>query len=173
MADVKIAGETFHVLVEGPERAPVIMLSNSLGTNLHLWDGQVAALTKHFKVVRYDSRGHGKSPVSGGAFSIAGLGRDAIAIMDALHLDRVHWMGLSMGGMVGQWLLVNARERIGRAILANTAAQLGPPDMWNTRIRKVLSQGMGSIIPAVIDRWFTAAFQAAAPAEVARVVAML
>ena len=77
MADVKIAGETFHVLVEGPERAPVIMLSNSLGTNLHLWDGQVAALTKHFKVVRYDSRGHGKSPVSGGAFSIAGLGRDA------------------------------------------------------------------------------------------------
>ena len=173
MAELKIAGETFNVMVEGPERAPVIMLSNSLGTNLHMWDGQMAALTPTFRVVRYDSRGHGKSPVSGGALSIAGLGRDALAIMDALELDRVHWLGLSMGGMVGQWLLVNARERIGRAILANTAAQMAPPDLWNTRIRTALSQGMGAIVPAVIERWFTPAFQTRAPAEVARIVAML
>ena len=173
MAEMKIAGETFNVRVDGPEKAPVIMLSNSLGTNLHMWDGQIAALTKYFKVVRYDSRGHGKSPVTGGAYSIAGLGRDALAIMDALQLDRVHWLGLSKGGMVGQWLLANARERIGRAILANTAAQLGTPDMWNTRIRTVLSQGMGAIIPAVIDRWFTLGFQTKAPAAIARVVDML
>ena len=173
MAEMKIAGEMFNVEVVGPARAPTIMLSNSLGTNLHMWDGQIAVLTKYFKVVRYDSRGHGKSPVSGGAYSIAGLGRDALAIMDALELDRVHWLGLSKGGMVGQWLLANARERIGRAILANTAAQLNTPDFWNTRIRTVLSQGMGAIIPMVIDRWFTPAWQIKAPQEIARVVDML
>ena len=173
MAEMKIAGEMFNVVVEGPARAPTIMLSNSLGTNLHMWDGQLSVLTKYFRVVRYDSRGHGKSPVSGGAYSIAGLGRDALAIMDALELDRAHWLGLSMGGMVGQWLLANARERIGRAILANTAAQLATPDFWNTRIRTVLSQGLGAIIPAVIDRWFTPAFQIKAPREIARVVDML
>ena len=173
MAEMRIAGEAFNVQVDGPERAPAIMLSNSLGTNLHMWDGQIGVLTKHFKVIRYDSRGHGKSPVSGGAYSIAGLGRDAVAIMDAMQLDRVHWLGLSMGGMVGQWLLTNARERIGRAILANTAANMSPPDIWNTRIRTVLSQGMGAIIPAVMDRWFTLEFQARAPTEMAKVVAML
>ena len=173
MAEMKIAGEMFNVRVEGSDKAPVIMLSNSLGSNLHMWDGQISVLTKYFKVVRYDSRGHGKSPVSGGAYSIAGLGRDALAIMDALQLDRVHWLGLSMGGMVGQWLLANARERIGRAILANTAAQLGTPDLWNTRIRTVLSQGMGAIIPAMIDRWFTASFQAKAPNQIARIIEML
>ena len=173
MAEMRIAGEGFNVLVEGPDRAPAIMLSNSLGADLHMWDAQIGVLTKYFKVIRYDSRGHGKSPISGGAYSIAGLGRDAISIMDALQLDRVHWLGLSMGGMVGQWLLTNARERIGRAILANTAASMGPPEIWNTRIRTVLSQGMGAIIPAVIDRWFTLDFQARAPAEIARVVAML
>jgi 3-oxoadipate enol-lactonase len=173
MAEMNIAGETFNVQIDGPDKAPVIMLSNSLGTTLHMWDRQISVLARYFKVVRYDSRGHGRSPVTGGAYSIAMLGRDALAIMDALSLDRVHWMGLSMGGMVGQWLLTHARERIGRAILANTAAQLGTPDMWNTRIRTVLSQGMGAIIPATIDRWFTLPFQAKAPGEIAKIVEML
>ena len=173
MAETKIGGETFNVLVEGPERAPVLMISNSLGTNLHMWDGQMAALKKHFRTVRYDTRGHGGSVVTGGTYSIAGLGRDAVALMDALHLDRVHWLGLSMGGMIGQWLLTNARERIGRAILANTSARMPPPDMWNTRIRTVLSQGMQAITPTVIDRWFTPGFQERSPEAVARIADML
>ena len=173
MAEMMIGGETFNVLVEGPERAPVLMVSNSLGTNLHMWDGQMAALKKHFRVVRYDTRGHGASTVTGGAYSIAGLGRDAVAMMDALHLDRVHWLGLSMGGMIGQWLLVNARERIGRAVLANTSARMAPPEMWNTRIRTVLTQGMHAITPSVIDRWFTPGFQERAPEAVARIADML
>jgi 3-oxoadipate enol-lactonase len=173
MAEMRMVGDSFNVHVDGPERAPAIMLSHSVGTNLHMWDKQIVDLTKRFKVIRYDSRGHGQSAVSGGTYSIAGLGRDAIAIMDALELDRVHWMGLSLGGMVGQWLLTNARERIGRAVLANTAAHIGPPDLWNTRIRTVLSQGLGAIIPATIDRWFTLDFQNRMPGEVDKVIEML
>ena len=173
MAEMIIGGASVNVLVEGPENAPVLMLSNSLGTNLHMWDGQMAALHKTFRTVRYDTRGHGRTVVTGGTYSIAGLGRDAVAIMDALHLDRVHWLGLSMGGMIGQWLLVNARERIGRAVLANTSSRLPPPEMWNTRIRTVLSQGMHAITPTVIDRWFTPEFQERNPGEIARIAEML
>ena len=173
MAEMMIGGASFNVLVEGPEKAPVLMLSNSLGTDLHMWDGQMAALHKTFRTVRYDTRGHGRTVVTGGTYSLPGLGRDAVAIMDALHLDRVHWLGLSMGGMIGQWLLVNARERIGRAVLANTSARMPPPEMWNTRIRTVLSQGMHAITPTVIDRWFTPEFQERAPGEIARIAEML
>ena len=114
-------GVEFNVTLDGPENAPPLMLSNSLGTNLHMWDPQIPELTKHFRVIRYDSRGHGKSGAPDGPYSIEELGRDALAIMDALELDQVHWIGLSKGGMIGQWLLTHAPERIGRAVLAKPA----------------------------------------------------
>src|SRR3984957_4802521 len=104
----------------GRERAPVLMLSNSLGTNLQMWDAQIAAFTKHFRVLRYDRRGHGKSGVTAGPYTMERLARDALAILDALGIARVHWCGLSMGGMEGMWLGANAPGRIARLILSNT-----------------------------------------------------
>ena len=169
MADMKIGGETFNIEVEGPEKAPVLMISNSLGSNLHMWDDQIPALTKHFRVVRYDSRGHGKSAAPAGPYSLEQLGKDALAILDALGVKKAHWMGLSKGGAVGQWLLLNAPERIERAVLANTAAQFGSADTWNERLRIVREQGMAGLVQAVIDRWFTKEFQAKAPETIARI----
>jgi 3-oxoadipate enol-lactonase len=168
-----IAGEPFNILIEGPENAPVLMFSNSLSSNLAMWDAQVAALKVDFRVVRYDSRGHGKSVAAKGPYSIAQLGHDALAIMDALKLDKVHWCGLSKGGMVGQWLLTHAPQRIGKAILANTAAEMPPPELWNGRIRYVAQNGMAAIVDATIDRWFTKMFQSKAADEIARVRRMI
>jgi 3-oxoadipate enol-lactonase len=173
MAGVKVGGETFRVEVEGPADAPVLMVSNSLGTNLHMWDAQMPALTRSFRVVRYDSRGHGGSPAPDRPYSIEELGRDALGILDALEIEKVSWLGLSKGGMVGQWLLTHAPERIERAVLANTAAQAGAPDLWNERVRTVRAQGMAGITPSVIDRWFTKTFQESHPEAIAKIVAML
>ena len=163
----------FRVEIEGPATAPVLMLSNSLGTDLHMWDAQMPALTKKFRVVRYDSRGHGGSVANEGPYSISMLGQDALAIMDALDLSSVNWLGLSMGGMVGQWLLAHAPERITRAVLANTSAYMPDARPWNTRILTVQKNGMASITGGVIERWFTPEFQAREPAAVQRIADML
>jgi 3-oxoadipate enol-lactonase len=166
-------GVGFNVTLDGPENKPPLMLSNSLGTNLHMWDPQIPELTKHFRVIRYDSRGHGKSGAPDGPYSIDELGRDALAIMDALELDQVHWIGLSKGGMIGQWLLTHAPERIGRAVLANTGSHMPPPDLWNQRIRTALDKGMEELTPGVIERWFTPEFRAREPDTVEKIVRML
>lgn len=171
MAEMKIGEETFNVEVEGPENAPVLMISNSLGSNLHMWDDQIPALSKHFRVVRYDSRGHGLSAAPAGPYSLEELGKDALAILDALGVRKAHWMGLSKGGAVGQWLLLNAPDRIERAVLANTAAQFGSADTWNDRLRTLREQGMAGMVGAVIDRWFTKEFQQKAPEAIARIKA--
>jgi 3-oxoadipate enol-lactonase len=166
-------GVEFNVTLDGPENAPPLMLSNSLGTNLHMWDWQIPELTKHFRVIRYDSRGHGQSGAPDGPYSIDELGRDALAIMDALELDQVHWMGLSKGGMIGQWLLTHAPERIGRAVLANTGSHMPPPDLWNQRIRTAMDKGMEELTPGVIERWFTPEFREREPETVQKIVRML
>ncbi|MGL4241444.1 MAG: alpha/beta fold hydrolase, partial [Beijerinckiaceae bacterium] len=145
-----INGEKFNILVEGPESAPVLMFSNSLSSNLTMWDPQAAALKSRFRIVRYDSRGHGKSVARAEPYSIAQLGTDALAIMGALRIEKAHWCGLSKGGMVGQWLLTHHPERIGKAVLANTAAQMPPPELWNGRIRNVSQNGMAAIVDATI-----------------------
>lgn len=168
-----INGEPFNIVVEGPADAPVLMFSNSLSSNLHMWDAQAAALKERFRTIRYDSRGHGKSVAGKGPYSIAQLGADALAIMDALKLDKVHFCGLSKGGMVGQWLLTHHRERIGKAVLANTAARMPPPELWNGRIRNVSHNGMAAIVDATIERWFTKGFVERSPALVATVKAMI
>jgi 3-oxoadipate enol-lactonase len=169
MADLKIGDETFNVEVEGPAKAPVLMISNSLGSNLHMWDQQMPELTKHFRVVRYDSRGHGKSAASPGPYTFEQLGKDALAILDALGVRKAHWMGLSKGGAIGQWLLVNAPHRIERAVLANTGSQFGSADTWNERLRLVREQGLGALVDGVMDRWFTKPFQKKSPETVAKI----
>ena len=135
MPFIDIKGERFHVQIDGEEGKPALLLSNSLSSDLSMWDDQIPAWAEHFRVVRYDQRGHGKSVVSPGPYSIAQLGRDAVAILDALGVVKAHWCGLSLGGMVGMWVLTHAGHRIERAVLANTAAHMGPPDLWNGRMR--------------------------------------
>lgn len=163
MADLIIGGETFRVEVEGDPTRPAVLLAHSLGVDLSMWDPQLPALTKHFRVIRYDARGHGGTDLGTAPVSIARLGRDALAILDALELETVHFLGLSMGGAVGLWLLANAPERIERAVLANTAPKLGTPDLWNARITAVLADGMAETAQSTIERWFTPAFAGAHP----------
>lgn len=173
MAEIEIAGEIFNIVVEGHSDAPPLIISNSLGTNLHMWDAQIPALTKHFRVIRYDSRGHGKSVANQGPYSIGQLAQDALNILDHFGVQKAHWLGLSKGGMIGQYLLTHFPERIGRAILANTGSAMPPADNWNARIKLVNAQGMGPITPAVIQRWFTPDFIKNSGPAVERIVDML
>jgi 3-oxoadipate enol-lactonase len=173
MTGVTIAGETFNVLFEGDESKPVLMLSNPIATNLHIWDPQCPALLEHFRLLRYDSRGHGLTTVDHGPYSIGRLGRDALAIMDALGVEKAHWLGLSLGGMTGLWLLINARERIDRAVLAGTAAHVAGADMWNNRIRMAREGGMEGVAEGSAERWFTRNFREREPGKVERVMAMV
>jgi len=152
-----------HVEVEGPERAPAIMLCNSLGTTLAMWDAQVKAFARHFRVVRYDRRGHGRSGVTKGPYSMAMLGQDALAIMDALDLKKVNWCGLSMGGMVGQWLGANAPDRIERLVLANTHYYYTDKEFWSGRIKLVSDKGLAHIVGPNMERWFTREFREREP----------
>ncbi|MDF2118772.1 3-oxoadipate enol-lactonase [Roseiarcaceae bacterium H3SJ34-1] len=173
MARMQVGTGEFNVVIDGADDAPAVLLSNSLGTNLHMWDDQAEALRTRFRVIRYDSRGHGGSVADEGPYSIEQLGRDALAILDALQVSKAHFVGLSMGGMVGMWLMTNAPERIGRAVLANTGAHMGSPDLWNTRIRTAKTDGMAPLTAATIDRWFTREFQESAPQAVERIAQMV
>ena len=176
MAQLRLAEGELDYTLQGPAGKPVLVLSNSLGTNRHMWDSQVAAFTEHFQVLRYDTRGHGQSLVSPGTYSIEQLGGDVLALLDALQLDKVHFCGLSMGGLIGQWLGINAGERLHKLVICNTAAKIGTQDVWNPRIEMVLGQGeqaMVALRDASIARWFTPAFAEANPSETRRVTDML
>jgi 3-oxoadipate enol-lactonase len=166
-------GCPIHVRLDGPDGAPVLMLSNSLGTTLDMWDAQLPAFSKHFRVVRYDRRGHGRSGVTPGPYTMERLGRDALAVMDGLGLQRVSWCGLSMGGMVGQWLGAEAPQRIDRLILSNTSSHYPDPTPWNDRIAAVREGGLAAVADRVLGAWFTAEFRERAPDTVARMKAMM
>ena len=158
-----------HYDLTGPENAPVLVFSNSLGTNFSMWDSQLRVLQRNFRVLRSDTRGHGQSSVTPGPYSIDQLAKDVLSLLDFLSFDRVDFCGLSMGGMIGMWLSLNAPHRLKRVILCNTAAKIGTPEFWNPRIEKVRAGGMRSISAAVVERWFTAAFRSASPAVVAAI----
>jgi len=166
-------GCPINVVVEGPERAPFLMLCNSLGTDHRMWDPQVKPFTKHFRLVRYDRRGHGRSGVTPGPYSMAQLGRDAIAVMDALGIRRTNWCGLSMGSMVGQWLGANAADRIERLILSSSSCYYANKESWNDRIRNARQVGMGSMGPFIMERWFTKPFRDREPAVIAQMTSTL
>jgi 3-oxoadipate enol-lactonase len=141
--------------LEGAADRPVLVLSNSIGTDLHMWDAQASALAKHYRLLRYDSRGHGASGVPAGAYSTDRLGRDVLELLDALGIGRVHFCGLSLGGMVGQWLGIHAPERIDRLILCNTSSWLGPASQFEERIRAVLNDpGLVRTVPMFLGGWF-------------------
>lgn len=173
MPMVDADGCRINVSVEGRDAGPTLVLSNSLGCTLQMWEPQMAALTKVFRVIRYDRRGHGKSDPGVTPYSIERFGRDVLAILDDLNIARAHWCGISMGGMVGQWLAANAGERFDRMILANTACYYPDPSNWDARIKAVRDGGLAAIADTVMTGWFTADFREHAPQVVARMKAML
>jgi 3-oxoadipate enol-lactonase / 4-carboxymuconolactone decarboxylase len=151
-------GIGLHYRFDGPDNAPVLMLSNSLGTTLEMWDAQLPALAGRFRVLRYDTRGHGRSEAPPGDYSVEQLGRDVVGLLDVLGLERVHFCGLSVGGLTGQWLGLHAPQRLQRLIIANTAARIGDADGWNTRIALVRARGMAEVADGAVSRWFTEGF---------------
>jgi 3-oxoadipate enol-lactonase len=158
---------------DGREGAPVVVFSNSLGTTHGMWDSQVEAFHQDFRVLRYDSRGHGQSSVTPGSYNIAQLAADVVQLLDALKLDRVFFCGLSIGGMVGMQLGLSAPSRFHKIVLSNTAAKIGTPDTWNARITAVQQGGMKAVAGAVIERWLSAGWRTTHAGETAKVQEML
>ena len=168
-----LPGVRLHYELEGDSTLPVLVLSNSLGVNLAMWDPQLQALAGHVRLLRYDTRGHGGSSIPEGPYTIAQLGRDVLGLLDTLGIARAYFCGLSIGGAIGQWLGVNAPDRIDKLILSNTAAKIGNDETWNARIALVQREGLAPVISGTLDRWFTTDFRASHPEAVARVRAML
>jgi 3-oxoadipate enol-lactonase len=159
--------------LDGPAGAPPLLLSNSLGTTSEMWDPQIPALTGRYRVVRYDTRGHGTAPVPNGPYSLDDLGGDAVALLDRLGIERAHVVGLSLGGMTGMWLGAHAPERVDRLVLMCTSAMLAEEHDWPARANLVREQGPGAIADATIERWFTPGFVERNPDTVARLRATL
>jgi len=180
---IDVQRESFNCRVDGPADAPALVLSNSLGADLAMWEPQMPALTERFRVLRYDQRGHGASTVTPaardssrlayGAYSLETLARDVLTLLDALKIKRAHFCGLSMGGATGMWLAVNAPERVDRLALANTAPKFSTPEAWNARIDAVRKGGVEAIADAVLERWLTSGFRARAPETTARMRKMM
>ena len=162
-----------HYRRDGNPALPCLVLSNSLGTDLTMWDAQAAALSDTFHVLRYDTRGHGFSETGRARAGLARLGSDVLALLDHLDIARAAFCGISMGGITGQWLGVHAPERIERLVLANTAACIGSADAWRTRAAQVRATGMDAVADGAAARWFTPGFAEREAGSVTRLVQRL
>jgi 3-oxoadipate enol-lactonase len=158
MPFARVAGRQIHYCLDGKQGLPLLVLSNSLGTDLSMWDLQLPAFTGHFRVLRYDSCGQDASSSATGGFGIDRLGQDVVRLLDHLGIATVSFCGLSVGGLVGQWLGLNAAKRVGKLVLCNTAAHIGNVDGWNARIDAVKKGGIASISTGILERWFTQPF---------------
>ena len=157
MSMVQIGNEALHYSLTGKAGAPVLVLSNSLGTSLAMWSPQ-ESLADHFQLLRYDTRGHGKSMKPRGPYTLQQLGTDVLHLLDHLGIEQAAFCGISMGGLTGQWLGVNAADRLSHLIIANTAARIGTEESWRERAATVRSQGMAPIAESAASRWFTAEY---------------
>ncbi len=176
MPSVRLADGDLNYRLEGPEGAPVLILSNSLGTTLEMWDPQVAAFSEHHRLIRYDTRGHGGSPVTPGPYRFADLGHDVLAVLDALGIARAAFCGISMGGHTGLWLGIHAASRFNAIAVCNSAALIGTAQGWNDRAAMVREGGqaaMQSLAASAPARWFSADFVQAQPAAVERTQAWI
>jgi len=162
-----------HYAFTGPAAAPALILSNSLGTTVSMWDAQVPAFEKQFRLLRYDVRGHGQSSTPPPPYAVPDLASDVLALADSLGITRFHFCGLSIGGMTGMSLAVQAPERLHKLVLCNTAPKIGTNEFWNARIRTVETKGMKEVAGAVTARWFTPAFQVSSPDKVASAIGVL
>ncbi|MBX0334313.1 3-oxoadipate enol-lactonase [Pontibacter sp. HSC-14F20] len=163
MPTLKIAGNDCFYTYENLGHDNTIVFSNSLGTDLTMWDKVVHILRKHLNILRYDTRGHGQSSISADTVTVAELGQDVIGLLDHLGIGKVYFCGLSMGGLIGQWLGINHPDRFKKIIIANTAAKIGTAEGWNTRIAQVKERGLQSLLDGTAQRWFTPAFRQAHP----------
>lgn len=166
MSRIAIGGIDLRYTLEGPEGAPVVAFSNSLGATLEMWDDLLPALSDRFRVLRYDTRGHGGSAAHDAPTEIADLAGDLAGLLDALGIARAHLVGLSLGGMTVQALASANPERVASATLMATAAHLPSEEMWDERARTVRAQGTAALVEATLGRWFTPAFLAGEPATV-------
>jgi 3-oxoadipate enol-lactonase len=160
---IEVDGVRLAYRVDGPATAPALVLSNSLDLDRRMWQPQIAALARRFRVVRYDQRGHGRSSVPAGPYTLDRLGGDLLALVDALQVGRAHICGISLGGLVAQWLAVRHPDRVDRVILANTGARIGTEAGWDDRIRRVHAGGMEAIRDLVVGRFLSAPFRQVHP----------
>ena len=164
--DVTNDDATISYEVDGAPDAPALLLINSIGSTRELWARQMPAFAGAYRVIRYDARGHGRSSVPSGDYTIEQLGRDALAILDALAVRAAHVCGISLGGLTAQWLGTHAPDRVRSLVLANTAARIGSLESWSERIALVREQGMSAVADRAMPIWFSAAFHARDPETV-------
>jgi 3-oxoadipate enol-lactonase len=173
MPFVRLNDVNLHYRSDGDPAHPCVVLSNSLGTDLSMWDAQAPELSRHFHVLRYDTRGHGQSERGAAPLTLETLGRDVVGLLDALAIPRAYFCGISMGGMIGQWLGIHVPQRLGKLVLANTAARIGTAEGWTSRADLVRRDGMDGVADGAAARWFTPAFSARSPRLVAAMIGRL
>lgn len=159
-------GAQMYYELSAPASAPVLVFSNSLGTNIKMWEPQVGPLRERYRILRYDTRGHGQSSVTDGPYKIPQLAEDVLGLLDGLGIDKVNFCGLSMGGMIGMTLALRASDRLRKVVLCCTAPKLGSAETWNARITAVREGGMAAVTDAVLERWYTPPFRATAPQQI-------
>jgi 3-oxoadipate enol-lactonase/4-carboxymuconolactone decarboxylase len=155
---LKVADLTYHVRVEGPAGAPPLLMLHSLGTDFRVWDAQATSLADQYRVIRPDMRGHGLTSVTPGPYTIDGLARDALALLEALGIARTHVAGLSIGGLIAQALAAQAPDRVASLLLVDTAMAIPPASLWQERAAIVRAEGVAAIVDAVMARWVTPGF---------------
>ena len=173
MPTTESGGARLHYEVSGNPGGTLLVLANSLGSNLHMWDKVLPAFESRHRVLRFDMRGHGESSVSSEPLTIEQLGMDVLRLLDAVEADRASVCGLSLGGVVALWLGIHAPARLHRLIFANTAARIGSQEMWEQRIATVRDTGMSPLAVATIERWFTPRYRAHHPEETEQIRAMI
>lgn len=159
-------GVRLFYTVDGAADAPALLLSNSMGTTHEMWAPQMQALTARYRVIRYDRRGHGQSDSPAAPYTIDDLAADSVAVMDAAGVEKVHWMGLSIGGMIGLRIATIAPERINRLVVASAGVFMGPPEVWNGRIKTAQKRGIEPLAQPTMGFWFTKDFLTANPEAV-------
>lgn len=166
MSIAHINGNDVFYLADGDPHKPTIIFSNSLGTDHSMWDGQIEGLRRDFYVIRYDTRGHGLTSSPKGPYTISQLANDVLGLLDHLAIDKAFFCGISMGGLIGQWLATNAPDRIEALVISNTAPKIGSEQAWNERAALVRKEGLNAIAESAPSRWFTPEFYGACPKTV-------
>jgi 3-oxoadipate enol-lactonase len=170
---VKANGVDIAYRFDGPKDGRILLVANSLMANSSMWDWNVPAFADRYRVLRYDKRGHGDSGVTAGPYSIAQLADDAVGLLDALGIEKAHFMGLSIGGMIGQQLGARYPERLYSLSLCNTASEMPPRSLWEERFEIARTQGIAGLVDGTIKRWFTAPFIERAPQDIEKVRQMI
>jgi 3-oxoadipate enol-lactonase len=170
---VKTNGVDTAYRFDGPEKGRVVLMSNSLMSNHTMWDWTIPALTDKYRVLRYDKRGHGKSGTTPAPYNMAQLADDAVALLDALNIKKAHYIGLSMGGMIGQQLGARYGDRVHSLVLCNTASEMAPRNLWDDRLAMAKEKGIPAMVEPTLQRWFTPGFLKSSPQDIEKVKAMI